>query len=524
MSEGILTGVGFRGSDDEARSAMTTGVAGHIWQAAVVLVIGLAFFVGRKEMGAITFSTFWYNVAALFYTGALFLSLGVAWRPNILSRRNAVVATALAFLAQTVGMVIRWHEAGLVEIQAVERAQDLVLTGLGRFVVYTQHPPWSNLYEIMVFMAWGIILVYLVSEIRWRIPYVGIFALGLALTALGLASLVDDATVKPLVPALQSWWIMIHVISSVVGYAAGTIAAVMSALYLVRSRDELPIEKLMGYAMGLFALILFILGRGATLFSTFQYKSKVLGQIMGQWIPAAANVQGSFTPWFEPVPGVGVVMAAAVIVSGMGCVMSFAIQKEEHFNFIRIFWVVASILVTLTLGLLVFYISFGSNVELAASHSAQLTAGSPGPWRFHVRALQWDLALFGIVWGGYLFVTLFWLSGDKLIARLPSPKVLDRGAYYSILVAFLLVAVVLVTGALWAHYAWGRYWGWDPKETGALVIWCTYALYLHMRYTYNWSGVPVALVGVLGFFIILAGFLGVNLGWFAGGLHSYGSA
>ena len=115
------------------------------------------------------------------------------------------------------------------------------------------------------------------------------------------------------------------------------------------------------------------------------------------------------------------------------------------------------------------------------------------------------------------------LMPDKVRGLLPAAPRLDRAAYYSILIAFALVAVVLVTGALWAHYAWGRYWGWDPKETGALIIWITYALYLHARVTYGWVGVPSALIGVLGFFIILAGFLGVNLGWFADGLHSYGA-
>ncbi|MFZ9890106.1 MAG: cytochrome c biogenesis protein CcsA, partial [Myxococcota bacterium] len=95
---------------------------------------------------------------------------------------------------------------------------------------------------------------------------------------------------------------------------------------------------------------------------------------------------------------------------------------------------------------------------------------------------------------------------------LPDAKKLDRGAYYTVLIAFALVAVVLVTGALWAHYAWGRYWGWDPKEVGALVIWIVYAIYLHARVTYGWVGVPSAVIAVLGFFVILAGFLGVNLG------------
>ena len=91
------------------------------------------------------------------------------------------------------------------------------------------------------------------------------------------------------------------------------------------------------------------------------------------------------------------------------------------------------------------------------------------------------------------------------------------------MVAFTFVGILIVTGAIWAHYAWGRYWGWDPKETGSLVIWFVYATYLHMRITHGLSGRPSAAIAIFGFFVVLAGFLGVNLGWFAEGLHSYGS-
>ena len=59
---------------------------------------------------------------------------------------------------------------------------------------------------------------------------------------------------------------------------------------------------------------------------------------------------------------------------------------------------------------------------------------------------------------------------------------------------------------------------------GALVIWLVYGIYLHARITYGWVGRPSAVIAVMGFFVILAGFLGVNLGWFADGLHSYGAA
>ena len=94
----------------------------------------------------------------------------------------------------------------------------------------------------------------------------------------------------------------------------------------------------------------------------------------------------------------------------------------------------------------------------------------------------------------------------------------------AISLAFFLMSIVLITGALWAHYAWGRYWAWDPKETGALAIWLTYAIYLHARRTSGLSGPVSSLIGVLAFFVIIIGFLGVNLGLFADGLHTYGNS
>ncbi len=148
----------------------------------------------------------------------------------------------------------------------------------------------------------------------------------------------------------------------------------------------------------------------------------------------------------------------------------------------------------------------------------------PGPWRLALQSNMWDLGFLCFILLGQIFIGLVILFPEKIRALLPSVNQLDRVAYSNIMVAFSLVAVVLVTGALWAHYAWGRYWGWDPKETGALVIWLNYALYLHTRVTYGWTGTRSAVIAILGFFIILAGFLGVNLGWFANGLHSYGSA
>jgi ABC-type transport system involved in cytochrome c biogenesis permease subunit len=170
------------------------------------------------QLESVTYwSTRFFNATAAGYFTALFIYIANLAIKKDVVHRAGTITVALAFLTQVTGMGFRWHEAGLVEIEAAERAQHVVLEGAARFVIYTQHPPWSNLYEIMIYMAWGIVLVYLVSEVKFRVRTAGIFALLVALLAMGLASLTPDQTIKPLVPALQSWWIMIHVISSAIG-------------------------------------------------------------------------------------------------------------------------------------------------------------------------------------------------------------------------------------------------------------------------------------------------------------------
>lgn len=469
-------------------------------------------------------STLFYNLCFAGYFAGLALYVGNLITRKASLRRAATLTVAVGFLFQVVGMVFRWHEAGLVELAAAERATGLTLQGVQRFVVYTQHPPWSNLYEIMVYMAWGIVFVFLVSEVKFRIRFAGILALGLALTSLGLASLTTDATIKPLVPALQSWWIMIHVISSAIGYAAGTMGAVFSLLFLLRAKERITLTSVAMGTLIVSVLMFLVLGRGAQLFMTGAYKVKLLKEMGGELIPAGRMVGENFAPYYVASPFVGPLMIATVVASVVAIALLALRRKTDDVPTGPALGALALAFGATTATIAMILLNAFSQKDVQVAAETAQTLMPPGPWRLALQSAQWDLALFGIVWFAQLFVFAGVLKPKELRAALPDAARLDRAAYYSILIAFALVAVVLVTGALWAHYAWGRYWGWDPKETGALVIWIVYAIYLHARVTYGWVGVPSAVIGVLGFFVILAGFLGVNLGWFADGLHSYGSA
>jgi len=109
---------------------------------------------------------------------------------------------------------------------------------------------------------------------------------------------------------------------------------------------------------------------------------------------------------------------------------------------------------------------------------------------------------------------------DAVGARLPASKQLDTVAYKTIAFAFPLWFFAVVAGAVWAEDAWGRYWGWDPKETWSFVTLVIYAAYLHARATAGWRGRPAAIIAIVGLAAFLFSYFGVNI--FFVGFHSYG--
>ncbi|MGW6449602.1 c-type cytochrome biogenesis protein CcsB [Lentzea sp. NPDC055074] len=103
--------------------------------------------------------------------------------------------------------------------------------------------------------------------------------------------------------------------------------------------------------------------------------------------------------------------------------------------------------------------------------------------------------------------------------KLPSADVLDRMSYRTTVLAFPLFTAGIILGAIWAEAAWGRFWGWDPKETVAFVSWVVYAAYLHARATAGWRGRGAAWINIAGFALNVFNLFFINL--VTSGLHSY---
>ena len=110
-----------------------------------------------------------------------------------------------------------------------------------------------------------------------------------------------------------------------------------------------------------------------------------------------------------------------------------------------------------------------------------------------------------------------WSAG--IWERLPRPEILDRLSYRSVLFGFPVWTFGVMAGAIWADHAWGRYWGWDPKETWSFITWVVYAMFLHARATAGWRGRRAAWIHLAGFACLMFNVIGVNL--FITGLHSY---
>jgi cytochrome c-type biogenesis protein CcsB len=104
--------------------------------------------------------------------------------------------------------------------------------------------------------------------------------------------------------------------------------------------------------------------------------------------------------------------------------------------------------------------------------------------------------------------------------RLPPWEVIDELTYQMVVFGFLFLTIGIITGAVWANSAWGKYWSWDPKETWSLITWFVYAIFMHLRLMRGWHSRNLALVSIVGFVAVLFTYFGVN--FLLSGLHSYG--
>jgi len=255
-----------------------------------------------------------------------------------------------------VGREDRMEMFGRIGVSLTVLGTLLNLAGVVARAISAGRVPWGNMYEFSTAGIVGVTAIYLLLLRRYSLRWMGVLVTGFALVVLMLSVLILYEPAGPLVPALDSYWLVIHVIAAIIATGAFVVGGMASALFLVKQRAE-----------------------------------------------------------------------------------------ERH---------------------------------------------SERP-------------------AGY-------------IARLPASATLDRVAYRLHAFGFpVWTFAALIAGPIWAEYAWGRYWGWDPKEIWAFITWVGYAAYLHARATAGWKGRTAAIIALVALATLLFNFVGINFFFGSGSMHSY---
>lgn len=410
-------------------------------------------------------SSILFGIATLAYLIAMVLYISyLAFRKDGVGLAASIVTYA-GLGIQTIALLMRWYESYQM--------------GIGR-------APLSNLYESLVFFTWSTVLIYVIVEYKYKTRAFGAFVMPVAFLALAFINVAPGikADITPLVPALQSNWLLYHVFLSFISYATFGVAFAVSLIYLLMDTEERGPVVNFGYAAGALVVLVplghFFAGAGMMLKVFF-------------WIGLGALA----IAWF-----------VYLVVAG-------ARNKPQ----VYLFW---SVCVTLAAGLL---LAMGLDF-LLYEIKGHLTEESFRKHLFESTFLSASQPVVAFSWAAVLsFFWLVWSQGMRLKAILkqfmPTQELIDDLTYRMIAIGWpLFTAGGLVMGAVWANSAWGTYWGWDPKETWSLITWFIYAIYLHARYVRGWKGTQMAIISAVGFIGVIFTYLGVNL--VLSGLHSYG--
>lgn len=364
------------------------------------------------------------------------------------------------------------------------------------------HPPFTNLYESLVFFGWGIVVFYIYVEWRHKIRIAGAFVFPIALAAMGIA-VTHQKDIMPLPDALKSWWLHIHVMFASIAYAAFVVAFAFSLMFLIKDKVHRSVFGIVSSAIVGMCLLLVQLRAGTSHLTTFFIKKAEFYD--GKWLPVPIADAEPVEYMVRVIPLVGPMMLliiALLAIAGFAFAIYLSNKNEAAEKAGGYLHAIAAALFLLA-------------VTIVSFNGATLPDVS-------LRIEPFLLALLGFLVLISVGATYLFFRGENLQERLPAVNTLDFLSYRSVMVAFPLMTIVIITGAVWAQSAWGRYWGWDPKETASLVTWFVYAVYLHMRVVAGWKERPSAIINMVGFLSVIFTYLGVNV--FLSGLHSYASS
>ncbi|MGZ4839674.1 MAG: c-type cytochrome biogenesis protein CcsB [Terriglobales bacterium] len=443
---------------------------------AVAFLTFIAFLNVVKQGDLLNESNLLY-LSLIFYGGAsaLYIGFGVTGVDRYV--KFASIATTIGFVANTFAAGHRWYAAG--------------------------HPPFANIYEMLLSFVWTIAALTLVAERKYKVKVIGTVTMPLAVTGVILMQLLPSA-VRPLVPALQSTWLHVHVTLAMLAYAACALSFALAMMFLIK--DQMKTETFLAVTSGMVtAIYLGIMTRfekwGGLAVVAWDAQSK-------EEISIQRGVKLMVT-----IPDLGWVFLLVLLASAAPLAIYAIAKWRKQENFLT----VANRALFISIALQVIALS---GFILRARNSAYASPDAEGQV-FPTALAASPFILSGLVTGifaSFLYLMLHWRRQD-LERLLPSADGLDSITYKTIGIAFPLLTAMIAAGAYWANRTWGSYWSWDPKETWAAITWLVYAGYLHMRITRGWRGRRAAYFAILGFAVVMFTFFGVT--YLLPGLHAY---
>lgn len=405
-----------------------------------------------------------------------------------------------------------------------------------------RYVPFANLYDLSLAFAFGAGITTLLVMRRQHFRAVAALSLPLASIILVLARFIGSELID-LPPVLDSYWRPIHVGIASLSYGIALVCFAVAVLYLLK--DGLQVEK-MAIWTSAFALAVFFTISKFSVFSPLTFGTYTASTFIGtsrMSLPLRADI---------PYVGWLIVVSTALLV-GASIGYALFISKDDgngrkwgnRFLYAALAVQGAGIAMLVyqikTLGSVVSqigtdqYAKFGAWM-LQQQDMPQQQINAMGEQQLFSMASKWvaengsqlhlslnanpvELAALITAFTGTFFVVLFGFNTEKIRSILPSADRLDGLMYKLAGVTFAGLALLLITGAVWANESWGRYWGWDAKEVGALVAWLTYAGFLHSRIAYGWRGRRSAYFAVVAFLFVIFTYLGVS--YLLPGLHSY---
>ena len=538
MSQEVLQPPIIASGEREAKPAMLS------WSAHVpaVLAIGgsLALLFIRINVGGERFisdgalmmlALASYLIAAVFHLTNLYA-------PFRFAERLGMWTAALGVFFNLSSWLLRWvaaydRELTIFQAQGSSAAE---MPWIFRYI------PFANLYDLSLAFAFGAGITTLLVMRRNHFRIVAAISLPIAAIILVLARFIGSELID-LPPVLDSYWRPIHVGIASLSYGISLVCFAVAVLYLLK--DGLKVQK-MAVWTSVFALAVF-----ATISKFSVFAPATFGTYAASLFTGSSRMSLGLR---ADIPYVGwlIVAAGALLLAAIVANLAFISNASAKMRVLgtRLLW---AALATQAAGIamlvyqvknlsgVVSYISTAQYQKFAVwmlqqQEMPQDQINALGQQQLYDMANKWitengsqlhlslnanpvELAALITAFTGTFFIVLFGINTEKIRTMLPSADRLDGLMYKLAGVTFAGLALLLMTGAVWANESWGRYWGWDSKEVGALVAWITYAGFLHSRIAYGWRGSRSAYFAIVAFLFVIFTYLGVS--YLLPGLHSY---